>query len=83
MKDANGYVRLYDEKPGPANWNQFYYEHRKVIEDTLKRKLLREEVIHHIDHNRSNNTPDNLKVITDKSKHVLEEHPEWIKKKRF
>lgn len=38
-------------------------EHRMVIERLLGRKLDKDEVVHHIDGNRKNNHPDNLKVM--------------------
>lgn len=40
------------------------YEHRKVAEQTLGRKLNQNEVVHHIDGNGLNNSPENLKVLT-------------------
>lgn len=43
-------------------------EHRVVIEKHLKRKLKKNEVVHHIDGNRQNNSIDNL-VVMDKIDH--------------
>lgn len=42
----------------------FQYEHRVVMEAVLGRKLLPTEVVHHIDHDTLNNSPDNLQVVT-------------------
>jgi hypothetical protein len=39
------------------------YEHRLVMEQTLGRPLRRDEHVHHIDHDRSNNDPSNLQVM--------------------
>lgn len=39
------------------------YEHRKIAEKYLGRKLTTEEVVHHIDRDPSNNFPRNLAVV--------------------
>ena len=39
------------------------YEHVLVAENLLGRRLLEGEVVHHLDENRSNNSPDNLLVM--------------------
>jgi hypothetical protein len=39
-------------------------EHRWIMEETLGRKLLPDEVVHHIDGDRLNNAPSNLRVMS-------------------
>lgn len=39
------------------------HQHRVVMERKLGRKLRKGEIVHHIDHNKKNNHPDNLQVI--------------------
>ncbi|MEK9208302.1 MAG: HNH endonuclease, partial [Patescibacteria group bacterium] len=46
------------------------YVHRKVAEKILGRKLLPNEIVHHIDKNPTNNNPLNLAVM-DNEKHIL------------
>lgn len=46
-------------------------EHRMVMEHVLGRPLGRWEAVHHIDHDRLNNHPDNLVVLTY-AEHVRE-----------
>ena len=40
------------------------HEHRIVAEKKIGRKLRRDEVVHHEDHDRRNNSPSNLSVMT-------------------
>jgi len=44
------------------------YIHREVMENKLGRKLKKEELVHHKDTNKSNNSPDNLE-LNNKSIH--------------
>ncbi|MFH2034581.1 MAG: HNH endonuclease [Candidatus Margulisiibacteriota bacterium] len=45
-------------------------EHRVVMEKILGRKLLRNEIVHHIDGNGLNNTPENLRVCSSQGGHA-------------
>ena len=40
------------------------HKHRIVAEEMLGRPLLPEEVVHHIDHDKTNNDPSNLQIMT-------------------
>lgn len=44
------------------------YEHRLVMSEMLGRELKKEEEVHHKDHDKKNNDPSNLKILT-KSEH--------------
>ena len=44
----------------------FVAQHRLIAEDTLGRPLERGEVVHHRDEDRTNNSPGNLQVMTQK-----------------
>lgn len=52
-------------------------QHRKVAEEQLKRPLFPQEVVHHIDHNKTNNNPDNLYVFPNESSHTLFHGQHW------
>ena len=45
-------------------------QHRKVVEDYIKRKLNKSEVIHHIDRNRQNNKINNLMIFKTQREHM-------------
>ncbi len=68
---TNGYVQVIsDDKQKNFDITDYEYEHKIVAEEkVIKRKLRDEEVVHHLDGNRSNNSPDNLLVI-EESQHL-------------
>ncbi len=46
------------------------HEHRAVAESVLGRPLKKGEVVHHIDRNKRNNSPDNLMVFRNQAEHA-------------
>jgi hypothetical protein len=46
------------------NWKGYAYEHRYVIETELGRALNEDEVVHHLDCDRLNNSIDNLIILS-------------------
>ena len=45
------------------------YLHRVVAEETVDRKLRPGEVVHHLDEDKSNNSPENLVICSSASVH--------------
>lgn len=62
--DSSGYVRVFE----PAHPNSFksgwVLEHRLVVEERLGRRLRTDEHVHHINHVRTDNRPENLTVLS-------------------
>jgi len=68
--DKDGYLKCWDTSSKPYKKKSV---HRMVMEDKLGRKLKDDEDVHHIDGNRTNNSPSNLEVVNH-SLHILEHH---------
>lgn len=69
----NGYrlVRVHTDRKSMAAYE---LEHRWVMQQVLGRALKADEVVHHIDGDKLNNSPSNLELLT------IKEHPpahEW------
>jgi hypothetical protein len=58
--DSSGYKVLENRK----------HEHRNIMEQHLKRKLLPHELVHHKDLNKLNNSIDNLMLFQSKREHL-------------
>lgn len=70
--DGGGYVRVLppDDYQGPRiHGGRYVYEHRLVAERLLGRLLKPGEVVHHKNHDRSDNREENLQVLASVSEH--------------
>ena len=75
---SNGYVELYMTSHPKANKRKCIYEHQYVAEQMIGRLLKDNEVVHHIDRNKSNNDPSNLVIMT-KQEHSQLHNPDRIR----
>lgn len=68
--DVNGYIAYYIPKHHLANKSGKVYQHMIAAEQKLGRRLNPEEVVHHNDRNRKNNSLDNLIVFKTSADHT-------------
>jgi hypothetical protein len=65
---VNGYVAVFKPDHPKAmkgeTWGGYVYEHILMAEEMIDRPLKEGEVVHHLDSNRSNNSPDNLLTLS-------------------
>ena len=68
--DANGYICVWMPNHPRANPWGLVYEHILKAEEMLGRSLKDDEVVHHKDENRANNSYNNLLVFHNKANHT-------------
>lgn len=45
--------------------------HRQVMEEKLGRRLLKTEIVHHVDEDKLNNSPENLVLFSSHKEHAI------------
>lgn len=80
QREVGGYVLVY--KPNykyamqhSTNWAGWIYLHDYIVTKRLKRKLRKNEIVHHLDCNRKNNKSSNL-IVLSRNDHFRTHH--WI-----
>lgn len=78
----SGYVEVLMPDHHRARANGYVFEHILVAEQKYGRKITRNEHVHHKDHNKQNNHPDNLEVLSPEEhnkKHVRKRTGKYVK----
>jgi hypothetical protein len=68
-KNQKGYLQILMPNH-PNNINGYILLHRYIMEQSLKRYLIKEEVVHHIDGNKNNNDVENLMLFKNGGEHT-------------
>jgi hypothetical protein len=68
--DSHNYVMIKKPSHPFADKRGYVQEHRLVMEKHLGRYLKPEEIVHHLDWDRTNNHIDNLHLFSSKGEHL-------------
>ena len=79
LVNSNGYKYLMVKVAEPGKW---MYQHRHAMEQKLGRPLQRGELVHHLNHDRLDNRPENLEVMSSTEHNQLHcgKGDRWSKK---
>ncbi len=69
-----GYRYIYSPSHPDKTKAGYVAEHRLVMEKIIGRPLTRKEAVHHLNHDRLDNRPENLHLCTSNGSHFIENH---------
>ena len=69
-----GYIYVYSPNHPHKTKDNYVCEHRLVMEESMGRFLAPQEVVHHKDGNRENNSLENLVLCVSNGRHTIDHH---------
>lgn len=69
---SEGYVYVRQPNNTMADVAGYVLEHRLIMSKHIGRDLLDNEVVHHLNHNKSDNRIENLALLVDQAEHLKE-----------
>lgn len=79
----SGYWYVFRKDHPRSNKQGYIAEHRLVMEKSIGRFLSPEEAVHHINHIRTDNHIENLKLFSSRGLHTKHGHPEIIEAQKI
>lgn len=73
-----GYVELLVKNHPFSNKDGYVHEHRFVVEKIIKRFLSSQEIVHHINGDKTDNRPENLYLFENSSNHTKCHRNKWL-----
>ena len=80
-KRNDGYIYVYFPKHPESNAEGYVMEHRLIMEAQIGRPIRKGEVVHHINHDKSDNRIENLQLMTFKEHSGLHMKERWAARK--
>ena len=78
---SDGYIAVYVPQHPGANKDGYVMEHILVMEEHIGRYLTEDEVVHHVNRNRSDNRIENLRLMTFSEHASIHMKERWENKK--
>lgn len=79
----DGYKQVYKPNNSHSNREGFVPEHRLVAARTAKRRLNSEDIVHHKDGDKLNNSANNLQITTKRGHYFIHHKRKGTKKSKF
>lgn len=76
---SDKYIQIYKPDHPFSSKEGYVMEHRLVMEQKIGRYLTKEEIVHHVNKTRTDNHPDNLRIMSPREHATLHLNERWGK----